>query len=111
MRTIFKTLTSLVLSNTSVLADTLDAEFSSSCPKSTYRVDSIPYFVGSEIPCSYSGNLSSSDKYDNHYFFWLFPKPNEQENKANPLIIYMNGGPGSSSMNALFMENGPLRAF
>lgn len=26
-----------------------------------------------------------------------------------PLIIYMNGGPGSTSMNALFMEQGPLR--
>jgi len=56
----------------------------------------------------YSGNLKYSDEYNNNFFYWLFPKPNSIPTDV-PLVIYMNGGPGSTSMNALFMENGPLR--
>jgi len=59
----------------------------------------------------YAGNLKSSDVYNNQFFYWLFKNTNtEVLNKAEtPLIIYMNGGPGSTSMNALFLETGPLR--
>lgn len=53
--------------------------------------------------------MKSSEQYENYFFFWLFPKPASDENTANPLVLYMNGGPGSSSMNALFMATGPLR--
>jgi len=56
----------------------------------------------------YAGNLKSTPDYKNHYFFWLFPKP-QTTNSEVPLVIYLNGGPGSTSMNALFTENGPLR--
>jgi len=62
----------------------------------------------------YSGNLLSSDTYANYFFYWLHPRPAELAiGKANadtsPLIMYLNGGPGSSSMNALWTGNGPLR--
>ena len=30
-------------------------------------------------------------------------------NDDSPLIVYLNGGPGSTSMNALWTGNGPLR--
>ena len=56
----------------------------------------------------YSGNMSSSDQYDNYFFYWLMPNP-DQDTKENALVIYLNGGPGSTSMNALFTGNGPLR--
>jgi carboxypeptidase C (cathepsin A) len=61
----------------------------------------------------YAANILASDKYDNNFFYWLFPKPEElssEKDSASPLIIYMNGGPGSTSMNALFTEMGPLYA-
>lgn len=48
----------------------------------------------------------------NHFFYWLFVNTDFTpvvSGAEKPLIIYMNGGPGSTSMNALFMENGPLR--
>ena len=85
-----------------------------SCPQSpsNHRVDSLPYYKSGDLPCMYAANMSGSDKYDNLFFYWLFPKPEEttEEDSSTPLIIYMNGGPGSTSMNALFTENGPLYA-
>ena len=56
----------------------------------------------------YASNLKSSAEVNNNFFYWLFPDTSKED---NPLIIYMNGGPGSTSMNALFMENGPLRVY
>ena len=86
----------------------------SSCAQSTsgYRVDSLSYFAGDYLPCMYAGNMLSSDKYENYFFFWLFPKTYSATLECSgdcPLIIYLNGGPGSTSMNALFTENGAFR--
>lgn len=67
-----------------------------------------------DLPCMYSGELRSSTTYKNYLFYWLAPRPDDlAEGKSNadssPLIIYLNGGPGSTSMNALWTGNGPLR--
>ena len=68
--------------------------------------------MDSDLPCMYSGLLSSSEKHKNYFFYWLAPRPAdlaEDNSSESPLIIYLNGGPGSSSMNALWTGNGPLR--
>ncbi|KAJ5275762.1 hypothetical protein N7524_001915 [Penicillium chrysogenum] len=50
----------------------------------------------------YTGWLDIGPK---HLFFWYFESQNDPV--ADPLTLWMNGGPGSSSMMGLFQENGP----
>jgi len=66
----------------------------------------------SSLPCFYSGHLLSSDKYENYFYYWMTPRPDDLASGSNddsPLIVYLNGGPGSTSMNALWTGSGPLR--
>lgn len=58
------------------------------------------------MPCMYAGTLKSSAEYNHNLFYWFFR--NTKNDKA-PLVLWINGGPGSSSMFGLWLENGPLR--
>ncbi|EFE41736.1 serine carboxypeptidase, putative [Trichophyton verrucosum HKI 0517] len=61
-----------------------------------------------EIPKNWAGRLDiPGTPKGNSLFFWLF----SAEDKAydDNLIIWLNGGPGCSSLVGAFLENGPLR--
>jgi carboxypeptidase D len=59
---------------------------------------------------SYAGILpidseaNSSDP--NQLYFWFFPSENPKA--KDEIVIWLNGGPGCSSMEGLLQENGPF---
>lgn len=55
---------------------------------------------------SYSGYLTVNEHFNSNLFFWFFPSEGNPRN--DPVLLWLQGGPGSSSMIGLFVENGPF---
>jgi len=55
----------------------------------------------------YAGTLLVDEKNDGNLFFWLVTSLKTEHDKN--LIIWLNGGPGCSSMDGLFLEVGPFK--
>ena len=77
------------------------------CIDSTHRINSLPYFNSESglFPCMDAGTFKSNDSGTHNMFYWMFR--NSKENA--PVTIWLNGGPGSSSMFSNFLMNGPMR--
>lgn len=56
---------------------------------------------------SYAGLLPISNATNaSELFFWFFPSENPKA--KNEIVIWLNGGPGCSSLEGLLQENGPF---
>ncbi|KAF2464279.1 alpha/beta-hydrolase [Lindgomyces ingoldianus] len=67
-------------------------------------IPEVPFDIGE----SYAGLLPVSDDPDEtrKLFFWFFPSTNALE--PEEIVIWLNGGPGCSSLSGLLTENGPF---
>ncbi|KAJ5742693.1 uncharacterized protein N7511_011094 [Penicillium nucicola] len=102
---IWTTLFSVTYASQTVLREPLASEFT------TFQSPNSPHSVRirqqNESICAtdsaqYTGWLDIGHK---HLFFWYFDSQNDPAN--DPLTLWTNGGPGSSSMIGLFQEIGP----
>ncbi|XP_034827925.2 venom serine carboxypeptidase-like [Maniola hyperantus] len=57
---------------------------------------------------SHAGFFTVDVKYNSNLYFWYFPA--FSKNKVAPVVLWLQGGPGGSSLYGLFTENGPLIA-
>lgn len=56
---------------------------------------------------SYSGFITVSKRYNSNLFFWFILS--ERNTTNDPIVVWLMGYPGFSSMYGVFQENGPFR--
>ncbi|GAB0092611.1 hypothetical protein DMENIID0001_076180 [Sergentomyia squamirostris] len=55
---------------------------------------------------SYSGFLTVNKKYNSNLFFWYCKA--QKNSETAPLVVWLQGGPGTTSLYGMFYENGPF---
>lgn len=71
----------------------------------------MPYKKGDLHACQYAGTFDVANKttqetgLSHNLFYWFF----RNKNASAPVVLWINGGPGATSMFGLFLENGPMR--
>ncbi|TQW01031.1 carboxypeptidase Y precursor [Cordyceps javanica] len=65
-----------------------------------------PSSLGVDTVKQYAGYLDDNNQ-NKHLFYWFFESRNDPAN--DPVVLWLSGGPGCSSMTGLFFELGPAK--
>lgn len=68
------------------------------------KVTALPADV--EVP-SHAGYITVNPEYQSNLFFWFVPSLTDPENA--PVVLWLQGGPGTTSLLGFFSEHGPYR--
>ncbi|MFC2172707.1 S10 family peptidase [Acidobacteriota bacterium] len=74
--------------------------------KESFRIASLPGLTEQPSFRQYSGYITVNERYNGRLFFWFVESEGSPE--SDPLIVWINGGPGASSMDGFFIEHGPF---
>ncbi|XP_019647840.1 PREDICTED: putative serine carboxypeptidase-like 23 [Branchiostoma belcheri] len=93
----------------------LFAIFLATCPGQAFsrpetpdsdKIESLPG-LNATLPFSqYAGYITVNQSHGRRLFYWFVESQNDPA--RDPLVLWLNGGPGCSSFNGLFEENGPF---
>ncbi|XP_046403576.1 venom serine carboxypeptidase [Ischnura elegans] len=74
--------------------------------KQAQKLSRVGALAGVSKISSYSGYLTVNKEYNSNLFFWFFPAMNNYE--TAPVVLWLQGGPGATSLFGLFTEHGPF---
>eukprot|EP00727_Mastigamoeba_balamuthi_P002068 m51a1_g11859 hypothetical protein (914) ;mRNA; r:503783-507973 len=77
------------------------------CAPEDHRILSLPGLTGKPAFAMYSGYVNIDAAHNKNLFYWFVESERDPAN--DPLVLWMNGGPGASSLIGFFTEHGPFR--
>eukprot|EP01084_Bolivina_argentea_P060262 110118_1 len=57
----------------------------------------------------YSGFVQVNSTANGSIFYWFVESISKNVDASTPVLVWLNGGPGASSLSGFFAENGPFR--